>query len=1314
MRIRSATSELEAAGEEVDEFAKSSSKLREEIKRITGVDIMLDDSTFKSTYQILEEIAQVYDKLEDVDRANIAEMLFGKRGGNVGMAILDNFEIAQKALDASANSAGSAQEEYDKWANSIEAKLKDLAATWQDFSQDFISSGTIKGAVGALTGLLNVLDAIVNTVGSIPTMAGILGGIMGAKNSGLIIRGNNSRGGLLGSNFGFNWLTKGDMGGLKTWNKWKLVVNSLTANGKDASDALIQMRTAYNNLSPAAQAATLKLDGTDESLAKLKTGGAKAVGVLKNIGMGLLNMGVAMLASFAISKIIEGIDHLVNRVKYAKEAATEAVEEYQTSVSELDEIKERLDEIGARILQINREGLTLSNAEELAALQLENEELEKRLALQKAIVKEKNREAQNDLKKAFDEEYNRPVFVMHGGSTMAPKNLSPLAETNKNIEQYRTSGDETLFSELLADAQSLQGYIEQGEAIGLDVSDETYKSWVDLRNLILEVLGIINDEDALTPKEILADKLSNPSITAVNYLKGLSASDVAGGAGGDYYNYLVGFAERFGASEQELREVLVDLGVLTDEINFNSFASSADAAATAVAKLTSNADLLTTSADKIASLTDTDFDEILKAFPQLSDEIEAFSEGQISATELQEEFNKVLEDFNAKEVADAFDSLIDVYESYGDGSSQVEEALEELEALIPGVTDALYDEHGELRAGADAAFGSRDALEQFIAAMIETQLVQAQANYETLKSQLAEVGQEAVNAAGNLVAFWQTMQGNFTGYLEHRPAASASGGGGGGGSKSIYSKEYEAASELADHYIELSELTQKRMKEGSDAWMDEQQKQYAYTHKKAELIKGELDRLSAKGYDETSEEFAKLRREYEKAQNDLYDVAESAWEAQRDSQINALKQQKDAIEDLKDAEEKRWKEREEQLNYEIDVQEALISALKTYNELRKSFRAERADLEGQLALAKANAASFDGTNIADSLFSEADYKDLTAKLDAISKEADALYEDVLVQINSVTKDNVEELELITSAFERQYDLKLKEYEVAKQELAVARARKELENVQNERNVAMLVNGVWTWVADPEAVRSAVEAVNEAEADSIEAITDLADAQREAILQDALDGIEKQKILEEAAHEKIMEAYEEQLELLEKQIELLENMEFVFEEFIRTFAEGMEGIAGAISNAIAAIASAGGSGKSGSSNPAKPNKKKSTVTYTRGPGIQTYTRYASGGVANETGLAYLDGTAANPEVVFNSKDAAKLYSLVHDTPDLVASFLGNVMPLAVAAPGIPKLLGGANTSTDNSRTVYIGELKLDEKDSSSIVSVLERVIPSFGY
>lgn len=56
-------------GEETDGVVESTAKLRDEIKALSGVDIMKDATTFKSTYQILDELADVWDNLTDISQA---------------------------------------------------------------------------------------------------------------------------------------------------------------------------------------------------------------------------------------------------------------------------------------------------------------------------------------------------------------------------------------------------------------------------------------------------------------------------------------------------------------------------------------------------------------------------------------------------------------------------------------------------------------------------------------------------------------------------------------------------------------------------------------------------------------------------------------------------------------------------------------------------------------------------------------------------------------------------------------------------------------------------------------------------------------------------------------------------------------------------------------------------------------------------------------------------------------------------------------------------------------------------------------------
>ena len=70
MRIRGATTELEDAGLDTEGMASSTAKLREEIQALSGVDIMKNDTTFKSTYDILDELASKWQDLTDIQQAN--------------------------------------------------------------------------------------------------------------------------------------------------------------------------------------------------------------------------------------------------------------------------------------------------------------------------------------------------------------------------------------------------------------------------------------------------------------------------------------------------------------------------------------------------------------------------------------------------------------------------------------------------------------------------------------------------------------------------------------------------------------------------------------------------------------------------------------------------------------------------------------------------------------------------------------------------------------------------------------------------------------------------------------------------------------------------------------------------------------------------------------------------------------------------------------------------------------------------------------------------------------------------------------------
>ena len=68
-------------------------------------------------------MSAVWHDLTDISQANILEMLGGKRNSNVLAALLENFSTAEKVVETSANSAGSALEENEKVIESTQGKI---------------------------------------------------------------------------------------------------------------------------------------------------------------------------------------------------------------------------------------------------------------------------------------------------------------------------------------------------------------------------------------------------------------------------------------------------------------------------------------------------------------------------------------------------------------------------------------------------------------------------------------------------------------------------------------------------------------------------------------------------------------------------------------------------------------------------------------------------------------------------------------------------------------------------------------------------------------------------------------------------------------------------------------------------------------------------------------------------------------------------------------------------------------------------------------------------------------------------------------
>lgn len=711
-----------------------------------------------------------------------------------------------------------------------------------------------------------------------------------------------------------------------------------------------------------------------------------------------------------------------------------------------------------------------------------------------------------------------------------------------------------------------------------------------------------------------------------------------------------------------------------------------DEITTALSSINSDSDIL---AQAINDLNDGTFEEwdsefvetLLDAFPDLADEIEAFADGTMDAKDLIEEMQDAADASAWDDFLEALDAVNSAVEKYGADSYQVQETLENLESVVPGVSDLLYDENGALTDVGQAALLAADGNVDAAEAILQAALAAAQADYSNLCSELARVEQVANDAAtANLkvavTSAMATAQGNINaieklldnlGKKGLGGGGSRRGGGGGGSSKKDVLEDYKNQKKILEHRADMSKAAQDLMQEDTDEWRDEQQKQYDIYREYAAMIQAEMERLRKLGYDSESEELMQLESDLAKVKKQMYSLQKEAWKSQQDAQIKALKQQKDAAKEA-------WEAEKERLEGEIDRQEALIGLLEKQYDLTNNLRDQRTDLAKQLASSK----SYIGLSEEErkSLFSDEDYAQLMGVLDDIQREAIIAYNEYTEQIKSVNTDEAYKLDYITQQYEAQYELMNKKYAIAVQDLAVARARIALENAQQNRNIAMIVNGKWTWSADPQAIQDAVEKIYDAEQER-------ADAQSDYIQQEKLNEMEGFKASLELEKEAAQKAYEDFVEHIDKLIEALEEMEFAFDETIENLydvAGKIEGagnaIASAAASAAAAISSAGGGGGGGGGgNVTDPGKKNAfeknvkdlgkkmvssivdAVRKQKGGGNsggaggahRTNVRmtFADGGVVSQTGPAMVHGSTRTPEVVFNATDAAKLYDIIHN-------------------------------------------------------------------
>ncbi len=371
MRLRGTEAkDLEEMGEDTEGLISNTGKLRDTIKDLAGVDIMIDDSTFKSTYEQMDAIAGVYHELADTDQAKLLETIAGKNRASEVAALINNWEQVKSAVEAANGAEGTAAAENEKFMASLQGKLNSLTTAWQALSNSFLKSDFLGGLIEGLTGALEVLDTLVNTFGTLPTLATALSAALSVKGVGAfkVMDGQIK-------------LFGGSITSV-TGNITKMTTAISRYNAISSKSASFQ--AAYNNA----------LANSDSSMGKYLSGlngakasfsgyiaslvGAKVASFALQAATMALNMALTMGISLILSGIVSALQKWANAAKEAREASLEtgnAAKEEASNLTSLYNAYQQANSLYASN-KISKNELESATSSLLSALGLEQSEIE--------------------------------------------------------------------------------------------------------------------------------------------------------------------------------------------------------------------------------------------------------------------------------------------------------------------------------------------------------------------------------------------------------------------------------------------------------------------------------------------------------------------------------------------------------------------------------------------------------------------------------------------------------------------------------------------------------------------------------------------------------------------------------------------------------------------------------------------------------------------------------------------------------------------------------------------------------------------------
>lgn len=148
-----------------------------------GISMYDENGNKKSSYETLYALSQKWDKMSDAEQQQIATAIAGTRQYSNFAAIMQGMSEGKvdEYMKLAGDSAGITDQKYEIYTESLAASLTNLKNTFDELIHDLTNNGTLTGAINIITGIIQGVDNLTNSVGGlgaalvtvIPMLAGL-------------------------------------------------------------------------------------------------------------------------------------------------------------------------------------------------------------------------------------------------------------------------------------------------------------------------------------------------------------------------------------------------------------------------------------------------------------------------------------------------------------------------------------------------------------------------------------------------------------------------------------------------------------------------------------------------------------------------------------------------------------------------------------------------------------------------------------------------------------------------------------------------------------------------------------------------------------------------------------------------------------------------------------------------------------------------------------------------------------------------------------------------------------------------------------